>query len=111
MDRSGRPTGRSSRLRLDNQSKRLDVATERSTDFPAPYAEYAANGQILTHTGTPGRWAIGVARSENAPITPLLDPSKPGESFVAGRWLPDGQHFVFERLQSGAAAAHRARLG
>jgi Tol biopolymer transport system component len=76
-------------------------ATERLTEFPAPYAEYAANGQILTHTGSsPGGWSIGVARSVNAPITPLLKPSKPGEGFVAGRWLPDGQHFVFGHLRA-----------
>jgi eukaryotic-like serine/threonine-protein kinase len=82
-------------------SKRLELAAERSTDFPAPYAEYADNGQILTHTGTPGAWTVGVARSQNSPITPLFKPSKPGESFVGARWLPDGQHFVFERLQPG----------
>jgi serine/threonine protein kinase len=95
------PDGAKLSFTAGNLSKRLDVATERPSDFPAPYAEYVANGQILTHTGAPGAWTIGVARSENAPITPLFKPSKPGESFVSGRWLPDGQHFVFVRQRAG----------
>ena len=84
-------------------SRRLDFATERISDFPTPYAAYAANGRVLVHTGIPGAWGIGVGDAASAAVSPLLTPSKPGDSFISGRWLPDARHFVFQRVQSGLA--------
>jgi hypothetical protein len=104
------PDGTKLSFTVGNHSRRVDVATDRSTDFPAPYAEYAANGQILAHTGAPGAWTIGVARSENGPITPLVKPSKPGESLISGRALRR-KTFRIRARRNGPASANRARLG